>query len=719
MARGEYLLEVRAEEIPARMLPGATKELASRVFEELMARGLGPSEVETGFTPRRLVLVLKGLPERERDREEQAYGPPLQAAFDASGEATAAAVGFAKRFRVGVSDLRIVEGKTGQPFKSETSLAGLAASEIAATRSLKGRYLGHVQRVSGRSTAEVIGELVPQILRGISWAKTMRWGVTESHGPWVRPVHGVVSLLDGEIVPFDILGVSAGRVSCGHPVLSPEGFSVASASQYRQELVARGIEVSPESRRKTLADKMAQAASDAGGALVDDTELLDKLAAICEIPGVMEGSFSEDYLALPREILQTSLRDHQSALTAERDGRLLAKFFTVMDRPDDPKGRVRAGNEWVVAARLADARFFYGEDRKAPLAERAARLDHLSFHERLGTYAAKTERVEKLSIAICDALGWGAARADAVAAAGLLKADLLTDVVKEFTSLQGVMGGIYAREEGAPDAVWQAIYDQYVPASTSDRLPRGQAGLAVGLADRLDTLVGIFGLGLVPSGSKDPFGLRRAAQAIVRIVLEGGLACDLESLVPVAASAYGDRLKRDAAAVLADLRPFLYDRLRYLLGLRGFAYDEIEAALAAGGLDLGDLQARVDALHRVREAPEFRSIVLAAKRIANILRDVSPQGLAPERLTHASERALHAALAEMRAEVEDAAARRDYERALRRIEGLAATLDRFFVEVLVMDPDLDVRANRLALLHEIHRVLGRVARLTEMVVEKS
>lgn len=719
MPRGEYLLEVRAEEIPARMLPGATKELATRIFEELMARGLGPTEVETGYTPRRLVLVLKGLPAGESDREEQAYGPPLQAAFDGSGEPTAAAVGFAKRFQVGIGGLRIVEGKTGQPFKSETPLKDLAAAEIAAARQLKGRYLGHVHRVAGRATADVLAELVPQVVRNISWAKTMRWGTDAPIGPWVRPVHGVVSLLDGEVVRFDILGVAATRKSSGHLVLSPESFAVDDADHYRSELASRGIEVRAEVRRRRLAEAMSAAAAEAGGKLVDDPELLDKLAAICEIPGVLEGSFSEDYLDLPREILQTSLRDHQSALTAERAGRLLPRFFTVMDRADDPEGRVRAGNEWVVAARLADARFFYGEDRKRSLAGRAERLDHLGFHDKLGSYADKTRRVEALAGEICAALGWDEVRGDALAAARLLKADLLTDVVKEFTSLQGVMGGIYAREEGAAEAVWQAIYDQYVPASTSDRLPRGRAGLVVGLADRLDTLVGIFGLGLVPSGSKDPFGLRRAAQAVVRIALEGAVTCDLEPLVDPAVAAYGGRLRRGAAEVLADLRPFLYDRLRYLLGLQGFAYDEIEAGLGAGGLDLGDLRARVQALHAVREQPAFRSVVLAAKRIANILRNATPERLDAARLAHPTERALHESLARMRDEVDRAAAAREYERALRGIESLAETLDRFFVDVLVMDPDPLVRANRLALLQELHGVLSRVARLTDMVVEKA
>ncbi|HZI64424.1 MAG TPA: glycine--tRNA ligase subunit beta, partial [Thermoanaerobaculia bacterium] len=398
---------------------------------------------------------------------------------------------------------------------------------------------------------------------------------------------------------------------------------------------------------------------------------------------------------------------------------LLPAFFTVMDRPDDPQGRVRAGNEWVVAARLADARFFYDEDRKLPLADRARRLEHLTFHERLGSYAAKTERLVALSELLCKELGWAGASGAAAAAARLLKADLTTEMVKEFTSLQGIMGGVYARQEGYPEEVWQALYDQYLPAGTGDPLPRGQAGQVTALADRIDTLSGFFGLGLVPTGSRDPFGLRRAAQGVVRIVLEGGLACDLDLAAAAAARLYGERLKRTPEEIVTDLRPFLYDRVRYLLELQGFAYDEIEAALAVGGGNLPDLRARVEALHRVREEPAFLAIVLAAKRIANIIREAPEHELEPRQLTEPAERALHGALEELRAEVEDAAARQEYERCLRRVEDLAGALDRFFVEVLVMDEDPAVRRNRLALLQSIHRVLSRAARLTEMVVDKA
>ncbi len=692
---GEYLLEVRSEEIPARMLEPGVRELATRVFEELMARGIGPREVETGFTPRRLVLILSGLPEREPDREEQVMGPPVRAAFGADGAPTPALLGFAKR-------------------------TGLEPDQLARVKTDKGEYLAATRKIEGRATRDVLAEIVPRILTAISWAKTMRWGSGE--GPWVRPVHGIISLLDGEVVPFELFGIRAGDESEGHPTLSPSVFGVSSVEDYRRHLAARAIEVRPAERRRALHETMLARAAELGGRLVEDPALLDKLTAICEIPGVMEGRFGDAFLELPAEVLSTSLRDHQSALTVAApngDGKLLPYFLTVMDRPDDPIGRARSGNEWVVAARLADARFFYGEDRKLPLAERAEQLQRLNFHEKLGSYAAKTERIVALSAAICDQLGWGAEKPQAVDAARLLKVDLTTEMVKEFTSLQGIMGGIYAREEGLPEAVWQAIYDQYMPASAEDRIPRGRAGQVVGLADRMDSLVGIFGLGLIPTGSKDPFGLRRAAQGVVRIALEGGLPVDLEAVAAKAASLYGDRLTRTPEQILEDLRPFLADRIRYILGLAGYAYDEIEAALAVGVSNLPDLRARVDALHKVREEAAFLSVVLAAKRIANIVKDAAEAPLDETLLQEPAERELAEAFAGLRSDIEEAAAAGDYERCLRRIADLAPVLDRFFVEVLVMAEDPQVRRNRIALLQAIGRAVSRTAKLTEVVVDKA
>lgn len=695
MERGEFLLEVRAEEIPARMLEPGVRELSTRLFEELMARAIGPREIETGFTPRRLWVTLSGLPEREPDREEAVMGPPVRAAFGPDGAPTQALLGFAKR-------------------------TGLEPEQLSRVQTEKGEYLAASKKVVGRPTAAVLAELVPRLLAGISWPKTMRWG--SGTGPWVRPIHGIVALLDGEVVPFELFDIAAGRITTGHPILSPRPFAVASVEDYRGQLASLGLAVSPEERFQTLGATMRQRAEALGGSLVEDPELLRKLAAICEIPGVMEGHFEERFLGLPAEVLATSLRDHQSALTVEASdgsGRLLPCFLTVMDRPDDPAGRTRSGNEWVVAARLADAQFFYDEDRKVGLERRCAQLDRLAFHERLGSYAAKSARVQALAAAICDQLGWSAEQAEASAAARLLKADLATDMVKEFTSLQGQVGGIYAREEGHAAGIWQAVYDQYLPASTDDRIPRGRPGRVVGLADRIDTLAGIFGLGLVPTGSKDPFGLRRAAQGAVRIALEGEMAVDFEALVRAAVALFGDKLKRGADEVLADFRPFLDDRVRYILGLGGYAHDEIEAALATGGRDLPDLRRRVDALHRVREEANFPLVAQAAKRIANITKGIDDASFDAALFVEPAEKDLAAAFASLRTEIDEAAAAGDYDRCLRRVVDLAPVLDRFFVEVLVMAEDEKVRRNRLALLAAIGRSVSRTAKLSEVVVDKA
>lgn len=694
MAKGEYLLEVRVEEIPARMLAPAMEELAGRVRADLAARDLEPEAIETAFTPRRLVLTATGLPEREPDREERTVGPPASVAFDDDGEPTRAAIGFAER-------------------------CGVEPSELERVETDKGVYVAATVRTAGRATPEVLAEVVPAALLGLAWPKTMRWDGNQ--GPWVRPVHGVVSLFAGEVAPFELFGITAGDATVGHPVLSPEPFAVKGAADHRKKLARRGVVLRPAERRRALEEGMRERAGAFGGELVDDPELLDKLTAICEVPGVMEGAFDEAFLELPREVLIASLRDHQSALTVEdpESGALLPAFLTVMDRPDDPEGRVRAGNEWVVAARLADARFFHDEDRKTPLAARAEELSRLAFHERLGSYAEKAERIAALAGVLCEQLGWEEEAEPAAEAAGLLKADLTTEMVKEFTSLQGVVGGLYARDEGAPEPVWQAIYDQYLPAGTGDPIPRGRVGRVTALADRIDTLVGIFGLGLVPTGSRDPFGLRRAAQGAVRIALEGELPIDLDLVAARAALLYGDKLDQSGDEILELLRPFLHDRIRHLLGLAGYAYDEVEAALAAGWTSLPDLKARVEALHQVRGQKSFLSVALAAKRIVNIVKDHPEYPFAEGALVEPAEKELHRAFGRLRAGIEEAAADGEYQAGLERVAELAPVLDKFFVDVLVMDENRELRRNRIALLQGIQRSISRIARLTEMVVDKA
>ncbi|MGE0640976.1 MAG: glycine--tRNA ligase subunit beta [Thermoanaerobaculia bacterium] len=719
-AGGEFLLEVRVEEIPARMLPAATRELGTRLFEELMARGLAPSALDGAFTPRRLVLILRGVPAKERDRSDEVLGPPLKNALSPTGEPTAAVGAFARKCDVAESELRVVEAQKGRILRTVGDFASRIGTPSAETAA--GEYLVATRETPGRATADVLAELVPRLLAQLAWAKTMRWG--SGVGPWVRPVHGVVALFDGEVVPFELFGVAAGNRSAGHPTLSPEPFAVHGVEEYLAELDRRGIVIFPAERQRLLAERMAERATALGGTLVPDEPLLEKLAAICEIPGVMEGSFAPELVSLPREVLATSLRDHQSALTVEKDGALLPVFLTVMDRPDDPVGRVRAGNEWVVAARLADARFFFEKDRSTPLAERAAQLAGLTFHDKLGSYAEKAERLAALATTIA-----GAPAAEVEQAARLLKVDLTTDMVKEFTSLQGQVGGIYARAEGAPEAVWTALYDQYLPASADDPIPRGAVAQTVALADRIDTLVGFFGLGLVPTGSKDPFGLRRAALGVVRIVLDGEIEVDLAGalerarellatrLAGAAKGAAGGEEQRRALALLSD---FLRDRLAFVLGENGSSYDEIAAAMGADGeaLDLRGIRARALAVRELRGETDFVAVAQSAKRIANIVRGLEPFVLDRARLSLPAESALGGAAEALATEVDQAVAVRDFRSGLRRVAALAPALDRFFVDVLVMDPDEAVKSNRLALLQSIHRQVLRLADLSQVVVEK-
>jgi glycyl-tRNA synthetase beta chain len=691
VSKGEFFLEVRCEEIPARMLNAAMKKLASGLFEELLACHLAPSEGKTGFTPRRLAIALSGIPAAEPDREQQVTGPPADVGFDADGQPTAAALGFAKRCGVDSSALRRIETE-------------------------KGDYLSAIVRTEGKPAPMVLAEITPRVLKDLPWPKVMRWGGGE--GPWARPIHGIVALYDGVVVPFELFGISTGSETAGHPILSPREFSVSGFADYSRKLGRRKIVIRFEERKKKLASALRKEAERLGGRLVEDETLLDQLTAMCGTPGVVSGSFDPTFLELPREVLVTTLRDHQSAFSVEAGGALLPSFLTLMDRPDDPEGRIRAGNEWVVAARLADASFFFAEDRKVPLRDRKDDLARLTFHVKLGSYAEKSQRIVRLCRVLGEVVGWEAEAAAAEEAAQLLKVDLTTEMVKEFTSLQGIMGGLYSRLEGEREEVWKSIYEQYLPAATDDPIPSTRVGRLVGLADRIDSLVGILGLGHVPSGSKDPFGLRRAAQAVVRIALEGGLAVDLDLVAAKAYQGYGGRLELDGKEVLAVWRPFLADRVRHLFGLAGFAYDEIEAALEVAANNLPDLRARVDALHQVREEEGFLSVVLAAKRIANILRDTSEQAFKEELLTEDAEQRLYQAFLSLKSEVEGAEAEGRYEQCLRAMTGFAEVLDRFFVEVLVMDENLDLRNNRIAMLQSIRRVLSRTAELTAVVVER-
>ena len=674
----EYLLEIRFLEMPSRYLAKTSRQLSVRLFEDLMGRGLGPEEMITGSTPRRLMVCLRGLPEVEPEREKRLLGPPVAEAFDTDGEPTSAALDFA-------------------------TSAGVAIADLVELKTERGAHLGWVERLPGLPLFEVLQRLVASVAGELEW-----WPATSASRPT-----GVLSMLDGELLPCEVLGVEAGLETAGHPILSPELIEVESFDHYRAQLRELGLEVEVAPRREALERSLQRIAEEQEGELAGGAALLEELTAGCEIPGVVQGDFDDAYLELPEEILLAALGGPSKAFGLRGKDGLLARFVTVMDRADDPSGYVRAGQERRIAGCLADARFRYENDRRLPLAERSRMLTELDFHPRLGSFAAKAERVRSLVELACRELGWEDALEPAQQAAGLLKVDLTTGMVRDYPELRGTVGGLYAREEGYVEEVWRTVYEHYQRRP----IPTQQVGRLVAAVDRLDSLVGLLGVDQLPSGSRDPLGLRRLAQGLLRILIDAEMELDLDLMSARAVLLYEDGLNRSAEILVGELQSFLAERSRHLLGRRGFAQDEIDAAAAVGGGSLPDLVARLRALQAFREEPDFRSLVLAAKRIFNMVQDFPELELSTEELTGGAERDLAEALHEVRRAVDLAADERRYEDCLRAMVELVPHLDRFFSEVLVMDENESLRDNRIALLQTCRRLFWRIARLREMRIE--
>jgi glycyl-tRNA synthetase beta chain len=655
-----FLLEIGTEEIPDWMIEPALDQMRSLVEELLAASRLGGKVTSVDATPRRLVLTAGKIVERQPDTEELVSGPPRSA-----GEG--AAKGFARKMGVDMTQLEV-------------------------TRTPKGEYYAFRKKVAGRTASQILAEALPGLVLKISWPKTMYW--TGKGGPrFIRPIRWMVALLGQDVVPFELAGVRSGNVSRGHRLLGKPAIQVT-VKNYAGKLRQNGVIVSAAERRQMI--ESASSLLTGGLRIKPDPALLNTLVYLTEYPTPIAGSFDGSYLSLPAEVLVTVMRHHQKYFSVEtEDGRLAPCFVAVMNTDRDPEGRVRAGNERVLRARFNDARFFWDVDQRRKLAERVEGLAHVTFQARLGSYKEKTGRV----VALAGELGGDEA---AVRAATLAKTDLTTEMVKEFTELQGVVGGLYARAQGEPEEVALAIYDHYKPLSMEDSIPRTKAGQIVSLADKVDTLRGCFGIGLVPSGSRDPFALRRAAQGVVKILVEG------RHSIPLAKLAGGD----------AQLREFLLDRIRYYFReIRGFQYDEVNAVLAAGCEDLVDVERRLAAIQAVRPTENFEPLAASFKRIQNILKQAGFTGggaLDGSLLEAGPEAGLHDEFQRVKAAV---ASPGDYRGALEAIASLRPKVDLFFDKVLVNAPDEAIRQNRLALLHSLLTEFSAIADFSEIVTE--
>lgn len=692
----DFLFEIGLEEVPARMLASAQAELLKRVLALLTREQLVAAEprAHSYSTPRRLAVLVNDVVLQQPDITEETTGPALKIAFK-DGVPTPPAEAFARK-------------------------SGVAVSELKTISTPKGEYLAATTLKRGRTAAEVLAAELPKEIAAIYWAKNMYWRAGKPER-FVRPVLWLACLLGEEVVPVSFAGKTAGRASYGHRVLSSgDAFEIVSPESYLAQLegeyVLADVEVRRQKIRKAL-DKVTREIPDTRWR--EDHPLVDAVTHLTEWPDVLLGNFEPAYLELPEEVLVTVMRDHQKYFAVEdASGKLAPHFLTVTNiaLTDENAPIIRQGNERVLRARFNDARFFWEFDQRTPLVDRFELLENVTFQKDLGSYAAKSDRVRTVADALCALAVSRDAVLDAPAidsAATLAKTDLTTDLVKEFTELQGIIGGLYARSQGLPITVADAIYDQYLPASAGDAIPRSAEGCVLGLADRSDTIASMFALGMEPTGSKDPFALRRAANAVVKILAESTLPMTLSDVLTAAAP------KPD---VSAKLHSFFAERIDfYLREGHGQAYDVVKAAIAAGSDDIRDLVARAEAVTAVRGSEDFLAVCAAFKRMKNILAQASEKGIAvptsvdPALLQDTAELELSKQSHEILGGMEDLRAAGNYRVALEQVAKLRPVVDRFFESIMVMSPDEALRANRLALLSSTVQNFSRIADFSEIV----
>ena len=711
----DFLLEIGTEEIPARMMDCAREELSRRAKELLSREGLTDSaEIESFSTPRRITVLARKIAAKQPDVQEKLTGPSIKVAFK-DGVPTPAAEAFAKK-------------------------AGVRVGSLEKITTPKGEYVAATVQKKGRAATEILAESLPKEIAGIHWAKSMYWRGKNTER-FVRPVRWIVSLLDDQVVPLEFGGVIAGHTSEGHRILFNGAVTIAKPSDYSGKLANAYVTVSAADREHIIRKALEAATRTIAGARCrEDKPLLDTVVNLTEYPSVILGSFGPEFLSLPAEVLVTVMRDHQKYFAIEdSDGKLSPHFLAVLNTDSDPDGLIRHSNERVLRARFNDARFFWDTDQKINLRERVEMLKSVTFQKDLGTYYDKTLRVQKLASLISATLvsAGVAIRPGVVHKAALLcKADLTTELVKEFTELQGIIGGLYAKvqnldrslSKATAEAIGDAIYHHYQPESMDDAVPPTVEGAALAIADKADSIVGMFALGLIPSGSKDPFALRRAANGIVKIIAEHKLPLSLSKLFYDARIEYAGSGAEKRFDPQIDFRKataaFLRERLEfYLRDVRGFAYDVVNAVLAAGSDDAVDAIARTEALSQVRGSEDFASISIAFKRIKNILRQanetrkaIAPH-LDPAELVEDLEKSLAAKVPEVAAKVQVFRGQKNYKAALSEISTLRRPIDLFFDKVMVMVDDECVRANRLALLQTLLREFSTIADFSEIVTE--
>jgi glycyl-tRNA synthetase beta chain len=681
--KNKFLFELGLEEIPADMISPALGQMCQSFEKQLEEARIEYGSIQPFASPRRLALLVEDLPDHQPEREEVVLGPSQSVAYDEEKKPTRAVEGFARKGGVKVADLEVVETP-------------------------KGAYVGYRKKIPGKSLSEVLQEVLPQVLSTISWPKNMYW--RESRFRFIRPLRWCLALLNGQILDFEFEGLQAGNTTRGHRFLGKPEVPVPQVDDYLDQLRKNYVLADIEERRAKITAEMKKV-TPKGLHILSDPHLLETVVHLNEYPTLICGSFSKEFLKLPQEVLTTVMRHHQKYFSVvDKSEGIEPYFLTVMNTSGDPNGKIQKGHEKVLRARLEDAAFFWQADRKRRLEERVQELDLILFQEKLGTYRAKTERLQTL----CSGLSEDP---HLQTAALLCKTDLSSDMVREFAGLQGVMGGLYAREEGYPEEVWKAIYGHYEPVSLEDASPSTHLGALLSIADKLDTVVGCFAIDIVPTGSSDPFALRRQAQGLVKVLFDHKLDYSLSHLVELAEKNFPAETKDKE--VREQVLDFLKGRVRYIFQEKGIPYDVLNAVLAVEIHGVHDAYERAQSLSGIRTDKDFEALAIAYKRTKNILskQSIELSAVSQESLIDPEELALFRAYSDIKPKVDNDLESGDYVAALKQIAGLRKTVDQFFDKVLVMTDEEKLRKNRLRLLHDISQLFLRIADISEIVQE--
>lgn len=685
----KYLLfEIGCEEIPARFMDSSLQQLKENSKKFLNENRINFEDIKTYGTPRRLTLIIKGLADNQDDLEEEIKGPAKRIAFDDNNEPTKPLQGFMRSKGLNIEDLY---------FK----VAG------------KEEYVFAKLKETGKNTQEVLKVILPNLIKSINYPKTMKWGGKQLR--FTRPIRWIVSIYNGEVLDFEIEGIKSSNVTRGHRFLGQESITVNSIDEYINELRNNYVILDQDERKEIIRKQCIEVGSSINGQVLMDEELLNEVTYLLEYPTAFYGEFEESYLKLPKEVIITPMKEHQRYFPVlKEDGELLPNFIGVRNGTDYKIENVKAGNEKVLEARLADAQFFYKEDIKIELEKYSDKLKNVVFQERLGTIYDKTVRIEALSEQLVSSFGYEKERDNTIRAAKICKADLVTNMVFEFTELQGVMGREYAKVSGDNDVVANAIFEHYLPRFSGDILPATNAGTVIAIADKMDSIAGFFAIGIQPTGSQDPYALRRQALGIINILMDKNVSISLKNIIDYALSNYSN-LEFDKARVSLEILEFFNQRIKNIFSEMGIRYDVIDAVISSDIDDVSDMYNRAKELNLWIEKDEIVEILTAFNRVSTLAQKSELSEVKEEYLQANEEKVLYDEFKKVKDIVKLSIDKKEYSKALDEFIVLKNPIDNLFETVMIMDKDENIKNNRLALLKQVYDTMLLICDLSKIV----